>query len=62
MNSNIANLASFNIETGEILYNTTYEGNEGDEYKTEQKEIEGYEFIEVVGETEGTIIIRKYKK
>ena len=30
-------------------------GHENDEYKTEQKEFEGYDFIEVVGETEGVM-------
>ena len=34
------------IDTDEILYNTTYEGNEGDEYKTEPREFEGYDFVE----------------
>ncbi|MCI8655259.1 MAG: MucBP domain-containing protein [Clostridia bacterium] len=34
------------IDTGEILDNTTYEGNEGDEYKTEQKEFKNYDFVE----------------
>ena len=34
------------IDTDEILYNTTHEGNEGDEYKTEPKEFENYDFVE----------------
>ncbi len=31
------------------------DGHENDPYTTEQKEFEGYDFIEVVGETEGTM-------
>ena len=34
------------IETDEIIYNTTYEGNEGDEYTTEAKEFRGYDLVE----------------
>ena len=33
-------------ETGEILYNTAYEGNEGDNYKTGPKEFKGYSLVE----------------
>jgi hypothetical protein len=32
--------------TGDILYNTTYEGNEGDEYTTKEKSFEGYDLVE----------------
>ncbi len=31
--------------TGEILYNTSYEGNEADQYVTTEKEFEGYELV-----------------
>ena len=34
------------IDTGEILFNTIHEGNEGDEYKIEPKEIEGYDVVQ----------------
>lgn len=34
------------IDTGEILYNEVYEGNEGDEYKIEPKEFERYNLVE----------------
>ena len=37
----------------EIEEKVIIEGYKEDEYKTEQKEIEGYEFIEAVGEQEG---------
>ncbi len=51
----------------EIKEKIVIEGYEGDEYKTERKELEGYEFVEVVGEQEGTMkeekeIIYYYQK
>ena len=39
-----------------LLEDVIIEGSENDEYKTEQKEFEGYDFIEVVGESEGIMI------
>ena len=43
-------------ETNEkIQEDITITDYEGEEYKTEQKEIDGYEFIEVEGETEGIL-------
>ena len=50
-----------------IQENIKIEGYEGKEYKTEQKKIDGYEFTNVIGETEGTMtqdkeIIYYYKK
>ncbi len=42
--------------TGEKLTeDVIISGHENDEYKTEQKEFEGYDFIEVVGNTEGVM-------
>lgn len=55
-------------ETGEkIEEEVVIKGYEDEEYKTEQKDIEYYEFVKVVGETEGKItenkeIIYYYKK
>ena len=34
------------INTNEVLDSTVYEGNEGDEYKTEAREFEGYDLVE----------------
>ena len=43
-------------DTGDkIAEDVIIEGYKGEEYETEQKEIEGYEFIEVAGETEGIL-------
>ena len=43
-------------DTGEkIAEDVIIEGYKGEEYKTEQKEIEGYEFVEIEGETEGIL-------
>ena len=43
--------------TGEKLTeDVIISGHENDEYKTEQKEFEGYDFIEVVGNTEGVMV------
>ena len=39
-----------------LIEDVIIEGSENDEYKTEQKEFEGYDFIEVVGEPEGIMI------
>lgn len=44
------------IDTNEkIEEEITINGHEGDEYSTEQKEIEGYEFIEVTEDKEGNM-------
>ena len=39
-----------------IIEDVIISGHEKEEYKTEEKEFEGYDYIEVVGETEGTMI------
>ena len=42
--------------TGEkLVEDVVISGHENDPYTTEQKEFEGYDFIEVVGETEGVM-------
>ncbi|MCI8654957.1 MAG: hypothetical protein HFJ48_03665 [Clostridia bacterium] len=51
----------------EIEEEVTIKGYEDEDYKTEKKEIEGYEFVEIKGEAEGKIteskeIIYYYKK
>ena len=38
-----------------IIEDVIISGHEKEEYKTEEKEFEGYDYIEVVGETEGTM-------
>ena len=38
-----------------LIPDVVIEGKQDQEYKTEQKEFEGYDFIEVVGATEGTM-------
>ncbi len=58
------------IDTGEILYNEVYEGNEGDEYKTEPKQFERYKLVEErypeddegIMEVEAITVIYYYKK
>ena len=44
-----------------IIEDVIISGHEKEEYKTEEKEFEGYDYIEVVGETEGTMTLDEEK-